>query len=256
MRKMIISICLIAGIITFSSHVRAGIPTTCVNCSNFIQQILDSVTFANELATQINQYKEMITHTANQVWMIEQETKRLLTMPQSTLTKYTDELTKLARAYSDLGMYRGDVSAMSDIFRSAYPEMNTMYGLSEDASPTAIQDEWKKRSEHTDKMAENVFKLSAAELQKLTNNPDALRQHVDSLVSTQNETQVAQAGNALAGMMVKELHDLNILAATGLQYAVDVNQNQHKQEQFDRSVWERATQTDDRNFEYHGKQRY
>lgn len=252
--KKIIAGFLLAGMVTFPSQGQAGIPVTCINCSSFIQQILDSVTLGNELATQIEQYKEMLTHTSNQVWMIEQETRRLLTLPQSTLTRYTDELTRLARAYIDLDMYRGDISAMSDIFRAVYPDLNSMYGLSENSSPTAIQEEWQKRSKHTDKVAESLFKLSGVQLKKLTDSPEALRQHIESLVNTQNETQVAQAGNALSGMMVKELRDLNILAATSLQHSVDISQNKNKQEQFNRGVWERATRTDDANFEYRGKQ--
>lgn len=242
--------------LAMATPARAGIPTTCVNCSNFIQQILDSVTFAHELATQIQQYKEMMTQTANQVWMIEQETKRLLTLPQSTLTKYTNELTKLARSYADLNMYRGDVTAMSDIFRSAYPDLNTMYGLSEKDSPTAIQDEWRTRSIHTDEVAKKIFLLTSDQLLKLTTDPDALQQHVEFLVSTQNETQVAQAGNVLAGMMAKELRDLNILANTSLHHSVSLSQDQNKQEQIDRGVWERATTVDDQQFKYEGNIRF
>lgn len=254
--KIVVSIFFMLGVLSAPSQARAGIPTTCVNCSNFIQQILDSVTMGNELATQIQQYKEMISQTTNQIWMIEQETRRLLTLPQQELSQFTDQFTQLANAYRNLGMYAGDMSAMSDIFRQLYPDLNHYYGLTENSDPNAVQQEWKERQKVVDEAAGKVFALSADEMKRLTSNPQQMKSHIDSLLAQKNETQIAQSANKLSSLILKELNDLNIMTATNMQYATHITQNEQKQKEIDRGNWDRATTVDNQQFKYEGKIRF
>ncbi|MDR2893692.1 MAG: hypothetical protein LBV80_11555 [Deltaproteobacteria bacterium] len=238
----------------------AGVPVTCTNCSTVVQQMLDSITMFNELTTTIRQYEELIIQTEQQVFMAQSELKRLATLPGDMVDKYTNHFTELGQRLTDVNAHRGDMSALVDIYRSAYPDFNVMYGLANgetpngvyDRNPNAIQEDWQRRSIELDKVAEATFKMSAGQLQSLSKNQGALRDHVQRLLSTQNETEIQQASNAMSSMMISEIQDLKSLSAMQMQHESIVTANKQKQEQFDKSEWEKAT-SGDFNFDYEGK---
>jgi P-type conjugative transfer protein TrbJ len=244
----------------FASRARAGVPVTCTNCSTVVQQILDSVTMANELATAINQYEQLIIQTEQQIFMAQAEVKRLMSLPATLAAKvdqYADHFTDLGQRLTEVNMYRGDMSALVDVYREAYPDFNVIYGLANGEDPNAIQKEWRQRSIQTDKVAEAAFKLSASQLDLLAKNQEALRSHVQRLLSVQNETEIQQASNALSSMMLTEMQDLKSLAAMQLQHDADRNLNRQKQEQMDRALWEKAAEPKfNTDFEYKGTKRF
>ncbi|MDR2893509.1 MAG: hypothetical protein LBV80_10630 [Deltaproteobacteria bacterium] len=219
----------------------AGVPVTCVNCSTVVQQLLDSITTINQLTTAIHQYEELLVQTEQQIFMAQSEVKRLATLPGDLVDKYTNHFVELGQRLTDVNAYRGDMSALVDIYRAGYPDFNVMYGLLNGENPNAIQEDWQRRSIQSDKVAEAAFKLSASQLDALTKNQGALREHVQRLLGSQNETEIQQASNAMTGMMLGEMQDLKSLAAMQLQHNADMNLNKQKQEQLDKAILEHDT---------------
>lgn len=233
----------------YAQPAQAGVPVTCANCSNFIQQILDSITMANELTTAIEQYSQLVTQTQQQLYMVQSEMRRLMTLPGSVTGKYVDQFTELGQLLGTINMYRGDLSAMTDIYRAAYPDFSKMYGLALD-NPNAVQDEWVRRSQHSDKVAEQAFKLSGTQLAKLSQDQDALRSHVQTLLGQENETQILQSGNVLTSMMLSDVQDLKSLSAMSLQHIADQNLAKQKEAQANKGLWDAATKTEKLDFKY------
>lgn len=240
---------------SYSSKAFAGVPTTCVNCSNVIQQILDSVTQANELSTAIEQYKQLVTQTQNQIFMMEAEIKRLMALPGSVVSKYTDQFSDLGKLINDLNVYKGDLTALMDIYRQVYPDFNDMVTFVDTADPNAIQNEWRKRSEELDKNTRQAFQLSNMALNHMVKDKDAYEAHIKTLLSQENETQVLQASNKLTSLMLSEIRSLQSLTAMQLQHNSSKEAKNLKDDQTTQLLWEKATQA--RKFEsYSGANPY
>lgn len=219
-----------------SQTVHAGIPVTCTNCSQAVRQMLDSITMANELTTVIEQYNQMIIQTEQQLFMAKSELERLIALPQTTMQQFSDSFTNLAGLVNQVNMYKGDMSALADIYRAAYPDLNETYGLAQSDDREALQKQWQKRQEQSDELSKNAFMLSSAQLSELAKNQDALKRHIDGLLTQQNETGIAQAANKLASLSIKELQDLKSLAAMSLQQQSDQALKAAKEEQEGKAI--------------------
>jgi P-type conjugative transfer protein TrbJ len=235
-----------------------GIPVVCLSCSTIVQQILDSITQIHELETAIEQYAEMAVQTEQQIYMARMEVERLRSLPGNLVKKYTDHYMRLANILDQTNIYGGDMSALIDIYRDAYPDFNVIYGIvhGEKPNPNLLQEKWRERTQRSDAVAQAMFKLSGEQLQRLRNDQESMREHVEYLLSQQNETEIQQASNALSSMMLNELQDIKSLSAMQAQHEADRNLNKLKQEQTDRELHERAKTVTDAQFEYNKKDRF
>jgi P-type conjugative transfer protein TrbJ len=230
---------LAAGAVIFmclsSAPASAGVPVTCVNCSTVVQQILDSITMANELTTAINQYEQMIMQTAQQVQMVQYEIQRLKNLPENLVNKYTGKFTELASLLNQTATYRGDISALVDIYRDAYPDFNVMYGLVNGEDPNAYQREWQRRQVQFDRVARDAFGFSGSQLKRLHEDMPEMQATIQDLLSQKNETEIQQAANTMTSMMLYDLKDLKALTAQQMQFDISVSQNALKQEQLEQA---------------------
>ena len=224
-----------------ASNAFAGIPVTCINCSNYVKQALDSITMSNELTTVIHSYQELITQTEKQIYMAEMEAQRLLSLPDNLMKQgYSEYLMNLSRTLDNLKMYKGDLSALGDIQRQFYPEMNDILGIVNSEDPNAVQALWQEQMKNSDNLYAAALGISAEQLESMGKSEQNRKNRIDDLLAQKNESQIQQAGNQLTGIMVNDVNELKMLASVTLQQESDKNLREQKQAEVNKELWKKA----------------
>ena len=240
--KKLITTTLLAVSLFGANNAFAGIPVTCINCSNYVKQALDSITMSNELTTVIHSYQELITQTEKQIYMAEMEAQRLLSLPDNLMKQgYSEYLMNLSRTLDNLKMYKGDMAAMADIQRQLYPEMNDILGIVNSDDPNAVQNLWQEQMKSSDNLYAAALGISAEQLDSMGKSEQNRKNRIDDLLAQKNESQIQQAGNQLTGIMVNDVNELKMLASVTLQQESDKNLREQKQAEIDMAQHKKMT---------------
>ncbi len=229
--KLVITAMLLS-IIAIPSY--AGIPVTCINCSNFIQQMLDEITRMSQLSELVSQTEESIQQTTQQIKMVQN-------MLQNTaqLSQQINGLTQLAALTAQLNVQVGDYTNLAQIFNSRYPGQSTFSNLTNQQ----FKSYWDNWSQDVDRASQATFQLSGKQLADLQNS-GGLQDHINQLLSTPDgQMQAIQAGNQLASIQIQEIRALRELTATSTQSTISAQMKAEKDEEARMEQWRKATST-------------
>ncbi|MDL2285495.1 hypothetical protein LJB93_01980 [Desulfovibrio sp. OttesenSCG-928-F07] len=257
MKKLILPLL----IFTFSSSPAALASTIiCANCSTVVQQILDSITFANQLTTTIQQYEELAQQTIDSAFMVASEVDRLKNLPETKLNKWRGTFERLAENLANMQQQGYDSSAIIDVFRAAYPDFDALYGLTKDEldNPNAMQTRWVKRQQITDKEIENAVGISGLTM-RMAKDPvraEQFERDLEEWLKTANETEIQQAANQINGAILRDMNEMKSLMAATLQLQATMAADKQNQEREERLNNKRFLESTGENFRYSGTARY
>ena len=237
--------------------IHAVTTVTCTNCSNLVTQALERVTNTEQLSTLINDYKESITQTAQQIRMVQQNIEQYANMLQNTaqlpmnlINELKGNFTKLASLSSTLQTQRGDMKALGQVFMNLFPEQS-LFGNLAGASKGQIEQanaryeaEWDKWAANVDQATQATFQLSGQQLSDLQQDAERFQSYLDNLLSTPDGQQKAiMAGNQLASVQIQEVRQLRELVATQIQSNIATIMKAEKESQMQQELWRDANKT-------------
>lgn len=235
-----------------------ALTVTCTNCSTNLVQFLDRITNVEELSTLMNQYKEAVEQTQQQITMVRQNIEQYQNMVQNTVQLPADlvnelrgNLTRLANLTGNLKTLRGDIVSLGTIFNNLFPEQSLfgdIAGASSDQVAKAnakYEAAWDAWSKNVDRAAQATFQLSGHQLEELQKDAPRFQSYLDSLLSTPDGQQKAiMAGNQLSVLQVQEARQLRELVATQVQSALTSQMKSEKESQMQQEAWRDATKAD------------
>jgi len=230
---------------------------SCTNCSNMVTQALERVTNVEQLKTLMNEYKEAVTQTAQQIQMVQQLIQQYSNMLQNTaqlpsnlINEIKGNLTRLASLSSTLQTQRGDMTALGQVFMNLFPEQSRLGELAGASSAQAQQAnaryeaEWNKWAANVDQATQATFQLSGQQLADLQQDTERFQSYMDNLLSTPDGQQKAlMAGNQLAALQVQEARQLRELMATQVQSAIASQMKGEKESQMQQELWREMNKT-------------
>jgi P-type conjugative transfer protein TrbJ len=211
----------------------------CTNCSTMWTQSIERVTNLEQLQELISQYQELITQTQQQIALVKNNIQQYENMLQNTknlpaalLGQVKGQFSSLAKLTGQLNTQKGDILAMSQVFDEVYPDLDLLKNL---AGSSNVAEAWEKWSQESDRAAEATFQLTGSQLRDITENSQALDQHIEKLLSTpEGQMEAIQSGNSLAAIQVDELRQLRALMATNIQSVTQMAMKNEKREQLSR----------------------
>jgi len=225
-------------VLTLSTPGRAA-TVWCANCSEMFTQQIERVTSLEQLKQMMNSYHEAIQQTQQQIALVQNNIqqyqnmlKNTLSLPASLLNQVKGEFSKLAQLTNQLNTLKGDVLAMGEVFNDIYPDLEMLKNLAGGKGEASVKEIWTKWSKETDRAAQAAFQVTGSQLKDLTDNSNALDNHIAGLLSTpEGQMQAIQSGNSLAALQIKELRDLRLMMATNIQAATQAQMKEEKREQ-------------------------
>jgi|GEM_PF-5662151 len=104
------------SIITFVNVSIAGIPVTCLNCSNLFTQALEYIKDIEQLAEEIKQYDQLVKQTENAI-------TNTMNLPSNLLSNLQSQIKVAVSNVSRLNSYKADMDALYTIFTDTWPEL-------------------------------------------------------------------------------------------------------------------------------------
>jgi P-type conjugative transfer protein TrbJ len=213
-----------------------ALTVVCANCSDMWTQQMERVTSLEQLQNLMKQYQEMAEQTRQQIVLVKNNIQQYENMLQNTrnlpdtlLNEVKGRFASLAKLTGQLDTQKGDIFALSQVFDEVYPDLGLLKNMAGDSSS---EEAWKKWSEESDRAAEATFQLTGSQLKDLTENSQALDQHIGNLLSTpEGQMEAIQSGNSLAAIQGDELRQLRALMATNIQAATQMSMKAEKREQ-------------------------
>ncbi len=230
MKKLIVSLFFLTSTL-FSLPVQAGIPVSCVNCSDRFIQELRHVKDIEQLAEAIKQYQNMIARYENML----QNTANL---PMHLKDNIILQMKYAVQDLKNLKAYNADLQALQTIFKNAFPGYEAIEDLVVNGEPVSLDEAIKLHNERnqtwsdaTDRLLQQGFSMSGSQLDNLINS-GRFDSHMQDLLSTrEGRMQAIEAGNQIQAMNVQELRSLRALLATHIQAQNTYMAKQQAQEQ-------------------------
>lgn len=226
------------SVITFVNVSMAGIPVTCVNCSNFFTQSLEYIKDIEQLAEAVKQYEQLVKQTENAI-------TNTMNLPSNLLSNLQSQIKVAVANVSRLNSYKADMDALYTIFTDTWPELEDIKvdGVLMEDRIAAKQNQFKKAAEKMDNILQSNFQLSGQQLQDLQDSGD-FDSYLDDLLSTKEGRQQAiEAGNQINALTVHEMRQTRALLANYVQaQAAESAQKQNEEKQLEaEEERERAT---------------
>nr|WP_320192716.1 P-type conjugative transfer protein TrbJ [uncultured Desulfobacter sp.] len=226
--KIKITIALLS-IITFVNVSMAGIPVTCLNCSNLFTQALEYIKDIEQLAEEIKQYEQLVKQTENAI-------TNTMNLPSNLASNLQSQMRVAVANVNRLKSYKADMDALYTIFTDTWPELEDIKVdgvLMKDRIATK-QKQFKKAAEKVDNILQSNFRLSGQQLQDLQDSGD-FDSYLDDLLSTKEGRQQAiEAGNQINALTVHEMRQTRALLANYVQaQAAESAQKQNEERQLE-----------------------
>ncbi|WP_162096675.1 P-type conjugative transfer protein TrbJ [Desulfotalea psychrophila] len=251
--SLLIIVCLITTIIA-KQDAKAGIPVTCINCSNMFTQILEYANDIESLMEGIKRYEELATHTTQNYNKISGDIKRYENMlkntkslPDNMNTKLAIKLKYLTNDIKSTGVRYADFAALQDIFSQLYPDYQSVAksinpNLSSKLTRKYTEDHYDTWAKEAQSVTGKAFSMSGDQLNDLVES-GGFEDAVNDLISTpEGQKEALDASNQLAAMQLEEARNLRALLAVSIQAQQQVAQKQqgieYIQEQQSRNFWE------------------
>lgn len=191
----------------------AGIPVTCLNCSNLFTQALEYINEIEQLLEAIKRYEELAKQTENMM-------KNTKNLPSDLKGNLMSQLDSAVSNVEKLKTYKGDMDALYTIFTDTWPELKNM----KDGDGTLMSDRILKRSSQLksavkkmDNILRSNFQLSGKQLQEMQDSGDFEDYMADLLLSKSGRQQAIEAGNQINSIAVNELRQNRALLANFVQ---------------------------------------
>jgi P-type conjugative transfer protein TrbJ len=102
--KIKITIALLS-VITFVNVSMAGIPVTCLNCSNLFTQALEYIKDIEQLAEEIKQYEQLVKQTENAI-------TNTMNLPSNLASNLQSQMRVAVANVNRLNSYKADMDAL------------------------------------------------------------------------------------------------------------------------------------------------
>lgn len=203
----------------------AGIPVTCINCSNIFTQLLEYVNDIEQLLEAIKRYEELVKQTENMV-------TNTMNLPSNLKNNITSQLKGAVSNIERLKNYKGDMDALSTIFTDTWPELKDIKvdGISMVERIETRREQFETSAQKMDNILQSNFQLSGEQLQEMEDSGE-FDDYIDDLLSSKEGRQQAiEAGNQINAMTVNELRQTRTLLASYVQaQATELAQKQQEE---------------------------
>ena len=200
------------SIITFVNVSMAGIPVTCLNCSNLFTQALEYIKDIEQLAEEIKQYEQLVKQTENAI-------TNTMNRPSNLASNLQSQMRVAVANVNRLKSYKADMGALLTIFTETWPELRDLKiddVLMQDRIEMQL-DQFSKASEKIDNVLQSNFQLTGKQLQDLQDSGN-FDSYLDDLLSTKEGRQQAiEAGNQINALTVHEMRQTRALLANYVQ---------------------------------------
>lgn len=250
MKKIIVTIGLMLNVIVTSPAPAGASTVFCVNCSNWFTQALERATSLSQLTELATQTNEQIQQTVQQIELVKNAIQNTLQLPERMRGQLSSQLTELARRTLDLNTYRGEQTALAQVFNSIYPEQSTFASLTKsdqagiEAANRQYQAHYDRWSKTIDDASQATFQLSGSQLRDLADS-GGLQDYINNLLQTpEGQMQAIQSGNQLAALQLQEARQFRELMATRVQSDITGQMKAEKDNEWMKEQWKAATKTD------------
>jgi len=230
MKRKIINLIVLFSFFIFShSSVNAGIPVTCLNCSNLFTQALEYINEIEQLLEAIKRYEELVKQTENMV-------TNTMNLPSDLKGNLMSKLETAVGNIEKLNTYKADMDALYTIFSDTWPELKDMEV--DGVLMTDLINTRRKQFEDSAKKIDNIlqsnFQLSGQQLQSMEDSGE-FEDYMDDLLSSKTGRQQAiEAGNQINALTVSELRETRSLLASYVQaQATVIAQEQQEKKLFE-----------------------
>jgi P-type conjugative transfer protein TrbJ len=217
------------SVIVFVNVSMAGIPVTCLNCSNLFTQALEYIKDIEQLAEAVKQYEQLVQQTENAI-------TNTMNLPSNLLPNLQSQIRAAVANVNRLNSYKADMDALYTIFTDTWPELEDIKvdGVLMKDRIAAKQNQFKKAAEKMDNILQSNFQLSGQQLQDLQDSGD-FDSYLDDLLSTKEGRQQAiEAGNQINALTVHEMRQTRALLANYVQaQAAELAQRQNEEKQLE-----------------------
>lgn len=206
----------------------AGIPVTCLNCSNLFTQAMEYIKDIEQLAEQIKQYEQLVKQTENDI-------TNTMNLPSNLRTNLQSQMRAAVSNVNRLNSYKADMGTLLTIFTKTWPELQ---GLKID--DILMQDrikmqlnQFSKASEKIDNVLQSNFQLTGQQLQDLQDSGE-FEDYMDNLISSKTGRQQAiEAGNQINALTVQEMRKTRALLANYVQAQTAALAQEHNAEKLE-----------------------
>ncbi|WP_020586500.1 P-type conjugative transfer protein TrbJ [Desulfobacter curvatus] len=225
-RKFRISFIVLICLLSFSSSLTlAGIPVTCVNCSNLFTQALEYIKDIEQLAEAIKRYEELVKQTQNAL-------TNTMNLPASMKSKLEYQLRGALANIRRLKTYKADMDALYTIFTETWPELRDVKvdGVLMSDRIDDRRNQFNIAAVKMDNILQSNFQLSGQQLQDLEDSGE-FDTYISGLLSSKSgRMQAIEAGNQINALTVNELRQTRALLANYVQaQSSETAQKQHEQ---------------------------
>jgi P-type conjugative transfer protein TrbJ len=200
------------SVIVFVNVSMAGIPVTCLNCSNLFTQALEYIKDIEQLAEAVKQYEQLVQQTENAI-------TNTMNLPSNLLPNLQSQIRVAVANVNRLNSYKADMGALLTIFTDTWPELRNLK-IDDILMQDRIQmqlDQFSKASEKIDNVLQSNFQLSGQQLQDLQDSGDFDDYLNDLLSSKTGRQQAIEAGNQINALTVHELRQTRALLSNYVQ---------------------------------------
>lgn len=200
------------SVIVFVNVSMAGIPVTCLNCSNLFTQALEYIKDIEQLAEAVKQYEQLVQQTENAI-------TNTMNLPSNLLPNLQSQIRAAVANVNRLNSYKADMGALLTIFTDTWPELRNLK-IDDILMQDRIQmqlDQFSKASEKIDNVLQSNFQLSGQQLQDLQDSGDFDDYLNDLLSSKTGRQQAIEAGNQINALTVHEMRQTRALLSNYVQ---------------------------------------
>jgi len=200
------------SVIVFVNVSMAGIPVTCLNCSNLFTQALEYIKDIEQLAEAVKQYEQLVRQTENAI-------TNTMNLPSNLVSNLQSQIRVAVANVNRLNSYKADMGALLTIFTDTWPELRDLK-IDDILMQDRIQmqlDQFSKASEKIDNVLQSNFQLTGQQLQDLQDSGDFDDYLNDLLSSKTGRQQAIEAGNQINALTVHEMRQTRALLANYVQ---------------------------------------
>ena len=179
----------------------------CSNCSTFYQQMFEyaeavntQLNTAQQLATQIQQYQNMVTQG--------------LSLPNSMFGSIAADLQSVANIYTKSQALGRQIQNMDSQFNTQFPGFESYLNQAANSAEVPARDRYQKWSEQGRDIVKAAMEAAILNTGSFESEDAQLARMVSRSQSAAGRMQAIQAGNEIASQNVQQLQKLRDLVAT------------------------------------------
>lgn len=181
----------------------------CTNCADrfaqatqMAKEIETAINTAQQLSTQINQYKDML--------------QQGVSLPSTMFNRMTGDLQQLQSLYQQGKMLSGGLTDFDNQFRNRFGDYNS-YLRNEGKNPNSMGNNYKQWSEQGFDNLRVAMRASGMNVSSIAGEDALLSQMVQRSQNATGRMQAIQAGNEIAAQQVQQMMKLRQLLDTQIQ---------------------------------------